>query len=166
MVKFKRHLRTTHRPKSKQEKIEHALIKLIRVVMGGPSSFAKTISMQIGQNVTKQEVWRILRNRNMTYKTRSIVPTLSVPSERRRHLAFLKMIWFHPSMLVFTDEKKFKLGEFAKRAGARGYARVGERIGRRSLVNTVFWSSCCHIDACANYDVVNLGCGIQHTCLA
>lgn len=124
MGKSWRNLRVVRRNNSKQDLIERALIPLVRAFRMGPTALARVLSVQLTRKVTKQEVSRILVNRNFSSKLQSIVPGLSVPAERRIYLAQLRMLWFHPS-------QKFKSGELLKRSGRRGYSFVNTRLPRR-----------------------------------
>jgi len=93
----------------------------------------------LGFTPSKQDVQRILTRLNMTRKTRSLVPGLSVPIERWAHLAQLRSFWFHPSQMIFVDEKKLKIGDIQQRCDEYVYSSINARPGLRVRgLSTVF----------------------------
>jgi len=139
MVKVPRKFRTKHRSGSKADRLEKALIPLMATCSGGPSSYAIALAPQLGFTPSKQDVQRILTRLNMTRKTRSLVPGLSVPIERWAHLAQLRSFWFHPSQMIFVDEKKLKIGDIQQRCDEYVYSSINARPGLRVRgLSTVF----------------------------
>ena len=56
---------------------------------------------------------------------------MSVEIERWILLTQLRLYWFHPSQMIFVDEKKMKLGDILRRCDEHGYSRVNTRLGNR-----------------------------------
>ena len=54
---------------------------------GTPSSMAAFATNALGFVVRRQDIWRALHNMQYTSKKPSIVPSLSIPAERDRHIA-------------------------------------------------------------------------------
>ena len=67
---------------SKQWHIDQVLLPYIAQNMGTPSSFAIHASTVLQMPVSRQEAYRTIEGNLLTPKTRSPVPSLSVPQER------------------------------------------------------------------------------------
>lgn len=115
--------------------LESILLPRVATHMGTPHQLAIWCTLQMGRPVSRQDVWRILSENNMTSKTDSPIPSLSVPWERRLQALHYRAMWNRDDMWVFADEKKFKNGDIGDRSGSIGYATVGERLNRAQMTN-------------------------------
>lgn len=87
------------RPESRMGRIENFVMDYVKSNSGGPKFIAAVASSHLGEPVTRQQVYRVLRENDFTRKTSSVVPRQSVRLERREHLITLRMIWLRPDMV-------------------------------------------------------------------
>jgi hypothetical protein len=128
----KRNRAIKHRPGSKADRIERALLPLTRKFRGTPSTYAILLSQRLGCLVNRQEVFQALKSCNYTKTGGSFVPGFSVPRERRVYLQQLFWLWRFPDQVIFVDEKKFRNQDLLDRAVGVGYAPVGQRCTKQS----------------------------------
>jgi hypothetical protein len=126
----KRFVLRKRRAGSRAAAIENLLLPYARQYRGTPTTFAIALSYAMQQPVSRQVVWKILRENNLTLKSDSFIPSFSIQAERDIYLAHLKQIWTHPNQFLFMDEKKFRTGETMMRSVMRGYAPIDERLPR------------------------------------
>jgi transposase len=128
MAKKKRLAKIVRRQGSRRAAIEKAILSLIQRYRLQPSALAIILSHQLRTPVYRREVWKVLRQNNCSRKMASLIPSLSVPEERKMYVDDLKVIWTNPNQILFFDEKKFKTQEIFDRSQGYGYAPFGERL--------------------------------------
>jgi len=73
--------------------LEEWLLPAVADHGGGPTELAVVASEALGHVYTRQDVWHVLHQHNMTFKKTSPVPGLSVPSERAAFRQALERWW-------------------------------------------------------------------------
>ena len=126
-----RYQKIERRSGSKSERLEKLLLPYVQHNRGTPKTFAIAMSVAMKEVITNKDVWRILRENNLSSKSASYIPGFAISEERKRYLAELKQLWTKPDQALFLDEKKFKLGETMKRSFQRGYSPIATRLPRR-----------------------------------
>jgi hypothetical protein len=108
----KRNTPIQHRANSWKGRVYQQLKVLVKTMRGTPSTFALVISQRLGGVVSRQMVWDLLNNHNLTKKQQSPVPGrfcsalvtrvflsnmfcsgFAIPGERAIYLKQLIMLW-------------------------------------------------------------------------